>query len=370
MAHINGFWLIDAPASALNNQGTIPDREGDNAVGVKFIRTKQGTFPYVSAQAFRYWLRNTLTDDDDWQMSPVQREKKIAFTEGNPITWWDDDLFGYMRAPAKPLKSATKASKEITDEATTHSASPADTDLTRVSPLRIGTLVSIAPIILTEDFGVMTRQDADARAVLSGKETGPDPVPYKHQFYQATLKGLFDLDLYACGTFWRRWKTGYRNLDTARIAQAEKQALETVEDGAAYRLPREERIQRVRALLDGLSRLEGGAKQTLHYTPVGPSLVVCAVMRGGVSPFQHAVGADRAGQPVVKADVLIEGAQVWKDQLLSPIYLGWKRGYLDEARAAVEAALAEAGLEIVTGDPRVVFQRLSDDLAAHPEWMD
>ncbi len=365
MAHLNGVWLIDAPASALNNQGGIEGGRTDNVVGVKYIRTKQGAFPYVSAQAFRYWLRNTLTDDDNWKMSPIYREQKIAYTDSNPITWWDDDLLGYMRAASKK-----KDAKEARDADTFENATPTDTDLTRVSPLRIGTLVSIAPIILTEDFGVMARQDADAGDVLSGQHVAINPVPHEHQFYQATLKGLFDLDLYACGTFWRRWKTGYRNLDTARIAQAEKQELETVEDGAAYRLPREARVQRVRALLDGLSRLEGGAKQTLHYTPVGPSLVVCAVMRGGVSPFQHAVGADRAGQPVVKAEVLIEGAQVWNDQLLSPIYLGWKRGYLDESRAAVEAALAEAGLEIVTGDPRVVFQRLSNDLAAHPEWMD
>ncbi len=60
MAFVTGLILIDAPASALNNLGSIPGARTDNTVGVKSIRAKDGSYPYVSAQAFRYWWRTTL----------------------------------------------------------------------------------------------------------------------------------------------------------------------------------------------------------------------------------------------------------------------------------------------------------------------
>jgi CRISPR-associated protein Cst2 len=45
MSFITGLLLIDAPASALNNLGSIPGARTDNTVGVKVIRTKEGAYP-------------------------------------------------------------------------------------------------------------------------------------------------------------------------------------------------------------------------------------------------------------------------------------------------------------------------------------
>ena len=110
MAFVTGLILVDAPASALNNLGSIPGARTDNTVGVKVIRTKEGFYPYVSAQAFRYWWRTTLENADlGWKAAPIYRESKVAYTDGNPILYWDDDLFGYMRAPSKK-QSAKDAS--------------------------------------------------------------------------------------------------------------------------------------------------------------------------------------------------------------------------------------------------------------------
>src|SRR5438270_1695169 len=93
MAFVTGLLLIDAPASALNNLGSIPGERVDNTSGVKVIRTREGMFPYVSAQAFRYWLRTTAQARiEGWRAAPIYREEKIAYTDSNPINWWDDDL--------------------------------------------------------------------------------------------------------------------------------------------------------------------------------------------------------------------------------------------------------------------------------------
>ena len=86
MAFVTGLLLIDAPASALNNLGSIPGARTDNTVGVKVIKSKDGTYPYVSAQAFRYGLRTTLEGTNlGWQAAPIYREEKVAYTDANPI---------------------------------------------------------------------------------------------------------------------------------------------------------------------------------------------------------------------------------------------------------------------------------------------
>ncbi|MCI0616902.1 type I-B CRISPR-associated protein Cas7/Cst2/DevR, partial [bacterium] len=116
MSFISGLLLIDAPASALNNSGQpIPGAITDNSSATKFIKTKEGNFAYVSAQAFRFWLRTTLeANGNGWKSAPVYREEKVAYTDANPIRWWDDDLFGYMRAPSKKASAAKARESDIT----------------------------------------------------------------------------------------------------------------------------------------------------------------------------------------------------------------------------------------------------------------
>jgi CRISPR-associated protein Cst2 len=379
MSFVTGLLLIDAPASALNNLGQVPGEADQNIVGVKLIRTREGAFPYVSAQAFRYWLRTTLQDPDlGWQVAPIYREENIAYTAADPIEYWDDDLFGYMRSPA--TASAAKKTRQADPEY--QKLTPLETDskgqertVTRVSPFRVSTLVSIAPVTLTEDFGVMARQE---------KATGEEqyPIIHRHQFYRATLKGLFSLDLHACGTFWYRSKTGFRNLDSIRTQKAQQAGLidlanqEAGQKEMAYRLPLIERVRRISTLLKGLAHLEGGAKQALHYTDVAPALVVLAVTKGGNHIFGHIVGANSKRQPQVKIDALKEALTVFQGDLLSDVYVGWVRGYLDEERATFEQALDKGGVleefaaHIQVMHPRDAFLALAQDLQDHSHWLE
>ena len=362
MAFATGLMLIDAPASALNNLGSIPGARTDNTVGVKMIRTQQGAYPYVSAQSFRYWLRTTLeTHDLGWTRAPIYREEKVAYTDANPIEYWDDDLFGYMRAPSK--RASAKEKREA-DESRANETETTDT-VTRVSPFRVSTLVSIAPTRVVDDFGTMSRHDGD-------------PVPHEHQFYRATLKGLLSLDLHAAGTFSYRQKTGYRNLDDVRIELAKGQNLEHLENESAYRLSYESRVQRISTLLGGLAHLEGGAKQSLHYTDVSPALVIWAVTKGGNHIFGHVVGASQRGEPELKIDALTEALTVFKDDILSDIYVGWVKGYLDDERAKFSEALNEetdlaaCGAKITVSHPRDAFKGFVEDLqkSENANWLD
>src|SRR5215207_8998156 len=140
-----------------------------------------------------------------------------------------------MRAPSKRVEAVQAREGDESQKQFTE----VDGTITRVSPFKVSTLVSLGPVNLTEDFGVMSRHDGD-------------PVPHEHQFYRTTLKGLFGLDLRSAGTFWHRAKTGYRNLDANRKQQAEDQGLESFDNDRAFQLAREERIKRISTLFQGM----------------------------------------------------------------------------------------------------------------------
>jgi CRISPR-associated protein Cst2 len=369
VAFITGLILIDAPASALNNAGADEGARTENAVATKMIRAGGRAYPYVSAQGFRFWLRTTLQRENRaWRAAPIFREAKVAYTDGNPLAYWDDDLFGYMRAQSKRADAAQRRAADQSRAGETETRA----DITRVSPFRVSTLVSIAPVTPTSDFGTMSRHDGD-------------PVPHEHQFYRTVLKGLVSLDLRASGTFSYRNRTGYRNLDDVRRAAAESQELEHLAAEQSYRLPLDQRVERVRALLEGIGVLGGGAKQAIHYTDVTPAVVLAMVTRGGNNPFQYVIGADSAGHPRVQVDALTEMVQVWGDQILSPIYAGWVQGFHDVERTRLSETLASLGTGVTvtdgqppvllpeghfTGHPRAVLQQLSADLAERAtEWM-
>ena len=350
MAFVTGVFLLDAPASALNNLGSIPGEREDNTSGVKMIKTKEGSYPYVSAQSYRYWVRSTLEERvSEWKHAPLFKEEKIAYTDANPLLWWDDDLFGYMRAQSK--KESAKAKREA--DASRQGETETLETISRISPFRVSTLVSLAPVSVTSDFGTMTRHEGH-------------PVPFEHQFYRATLKGLFSLDLFSCGTFSYRNKSGYRNLDDVRIRQAE--TMEGIKHLAAeklFRLPIQERIARIQALFKGMALIEGGAKLSIHYTDVAPAFVLFAITTGGNHIFNHVIKTNSLGQPILNQAALHETLSINSDQLLSPLYIGWTRGYLDEERTKLEALLQdEASLlhrHVIIAHPRTTFEHLVED---------
>jgi CRISPR-associated protein Cst2 len=362
MTYVTGLFLIDANASALNNLGTIEGERFENSSGVKVIRAIDGPYPYVSAQAFRYWLRQTLQQGNfGWKAAPIYREEKVAYTAANPIEWWDDDLFGYMRAPSKRESAKAKREADTTREGDTETK---DT-ITRASPFRVSTLVSIAPLRPTSDFGVMSRHEGD-------------PVPHEHQFYRTTLKGLFSLNLKASGTFWYKDKSGFRNLDDVRIEIAKANSLDPLENEKAYRLPKDQRLKRITTLFEGMAHLEGGAKQSIHYTDVAPVVVILAATKGGNHIFGHVIGANSKGLPELNLEALKESMRVFKDEILSDIYIGWVKGYEDEERSRIEAfantaeARTETGQMIRLSHPREAFQAFIAELNK-PEndiWLD
>lgn len=357
MSHVTGIVVIDAPASALNNAGKDEEARTENAVAVKFIRAPEGRYPYVSAQALRYWIRTQLALDPKWTAAPVFRETKVAYTDAEPSKYAEDDLFGYMRAASKSTDSAKAAKRaEIAARST-----PVDAEVgevTRISPFRVGTLVATTPVRITSDFGTMARAEGD-------------PVPHEHQFYRAHLKGPIAIDLTCAGTFFDSKRVGYKNVDSKRIENARaKGATEaTVRGFQAWRLPLAERRSRVAKLVRALGRLEGGAKQTLHLTDTAPSVLVLAACRSGNQPFQRLFTEGDAGTTVFRPDVLEEAFRVFGDDLLSPVHIGWAKGFLDDERKKLEAFLAGEPEQDPARKGRLASERAGRIRLGHPREM-
>ncbi|MGH3973715.1 MAG: type I-B CRISPR-associated protein Cas7/Cst2/DevR, partial [Pseudonocardiaceae bacterium] len=157
MTYLVGKIALDILAGAPNN-----GRGENNVAMVKQMWINGKVHPYVSAQAFRRWLRDSLPADEP--RSGVTRsgtgKNQQAYTEGRPDRYLDDDLFGYMVAVSKA-------------------------NYQRDTVLATGTFVAVTPQRPTRDFGTMSR----------GFNAGENPVLHEHEHYSADLAGDVLLDL-------------------------------------------------------------------------------------------------------------------------------------------------------------------------------
>src|SRR5579863_9203637 len=174
MSYLAGKIVLAVTAGAPNNgQGS------GTTAPVKKASVRGRTYPYVSAQAFRRWLRETMivrgsVASPTTRVGKAEGKAQKATTDADPARYADDDLFGYMKATAKAGNEATTL---------------------RDSPFMVGTFLSVEPVRLTEDFGVMSRGISD-------------PVLHAHEFYTADLAAPFLLDLPRIGTFTLPDKSG------------------------------------------------------------------------------------------------------------------------------------------------------------------
>ena len=336
--HLIGLTLIDAPYSALNNAGTEASQATENIVTVKKLQKGRDTYPYVSGQAWRNWWRTSLEQEfDEWNSSPIEREKKIAFTAADPVTYDDDDVFGYMRA-----QSDTQDGKKV------------NLTVTRLSPLKCSPLISIAPHTPTNDFGVMARQEEG------------DPVPYEHQFYSCVLQGIFSLDLSAVGVFSDVNRTGYKNISTSYIETIRNAGGTQEGEKSPWVLPKKIRVQRCQQTLEALPILSGGAKLTSHLTDVTPKLIILSVLDGGNHPFMNLM-VERNEVGELSIDALRQVIEDYADRFCDSIYIGRRIGFMDELDGELLSLSDDVDLpcEIIYDSPNQVISMLSQNLETH-----
>ncbi|MEO6705576.1 MAG: type I-B CRISPR-associated protein Cas7/Cst2/DevR [Ginsengibacter sp.] len=325
-----GFILLDVDVVALNNAGKNSKSNFDNAVATKKVYKNGRAYTYVSGQAWRYWWREALQKNHGWELSPITREAKIAFTAADPIQYPDDDIFGYMKAAKDVIvdeegKPVLKNGKEQTENVT----------VTRVSPLKNSVIVSVGSTQPAENWSSMARQEGDS-------------VPYVKEEYSAIMKGMFSLDLEQAGTFSNYNKTGFKNLTEKLKEEALKNGATEIDDsyikdskGQAQklvRLPKEIRAKRIEETIKALKSISGGAMQTNNMSDVTPKFIVLATTKTGNHPFSHVASSEgmNGDKVYLNIDGIKEVLKDYKDQFEGEIFIGRRSGFLDEYSGALK----------------------------------
>lgn len=339
-----GFILLDVDVVALNNAGKSTTSNFDNAVATKKIYKNGRTYTYVSGQAWRYWWRETLKQNHGWNLSPITRESKIAFTEANPIVYADDDVFGYMKA-AKDIKRDENGNPILDKKGKEEKE---DVTVTRISPLKNSAIISVGSARTAENWSSMARQEGDS-------------VPYSKEEYSAIMKGMFSIDLFQVGTFATYNKTGFKNLTEKLREEAKNNNAIEINDpfvrtkaGEPQRLVQlaeDTRIQRITDTIAALKTISGGAMQTNNMADVTPKFIVLATTNSGNHPFSHIVKSDGIQNDKVSLNIegLREVLHDYADQFKETIFIGKRSGFMDEYNIELKALETEfPNVKVVT----------------------
>jgi hypothetical protein len=154
----------------------------------KYMRGRDGKeYPYVSSQCYKKYWRESLPGP----FSPITREKDAkgkeknqAYTDGNPVKYVDDDLFGYMIAGAAELEEQGDA------DAQTGIESPEDIEKSLFTTDNIAEAEALRKKLLdtTNPLSqfILNVTSAEARQTLQSSESPTDEIQ------QALVEALND----------------------------------------------------------------------------------------------------------------------------------------------------------------------------------
>ena len=335
MSHIVGTFLVSAQGAFLNGAGI--DKSGEDRTSVIPKQFSDGKYhvPYVSAQAWRRWLRDTLIEETGWKKSTLRAIKlsekgttsKIA-GELDPINYPEDDLFGYMRSEEGQGRSKKTEVDNETKEPQKRIKVKA---LIRASPFMSSILMSL------RKFGWKGKDDGFVHL-----EEGT-PVPYSTVFYNTNLQAIFGLDLTRTGVFRNvgdrielREELIKPGIESGRIKECENDVYELSDNKIAKK--------RAGELLHSLSVLRGGAKQAAFAADISPKVMIFAGLDCGNLIFNN-IFEDNPNQsssdgPIIKIETLKEIVSDYEDRLVTPVYIGIRSGYLNPVNEDAIHALA------------------------------
>lgn len=306
LKNITGALLIDATAAFLNGAG-LGTGEDKNKVIPKTFREKVNNrieeVPYVSAQSWRRWLRDTTNEENNWNPSELrsigksegkESTNKIS-TELNPVDFPEDDLFGYMKSGGKGEES-----------------------IQRTSPFKTSILKGIR--------NMRTLNNDEAFVHL--KEG--TPLPYSTRFYSTHLEGFFNLEYYRLGVYDNLGSHQELSEELVELHQDKFQISDLYGNKfKRYELKNAGNIRNKNAsgLLKGLAFLRGGAKQSAFGSDVSPKVLILAGMESA-NPVFNNIFIGTGEKPALNLDVIKQIASDYSSKLATPIYIGIRAGYL------------------------------------------
>lgn len=231
---LNIAYIFKTSVGSINGSWT----EG-NVTTVKKITLPDGNaIPYVSGQSIKYQIRKGWKEaglgDLLSDVRTAEKSKGVNFTEGDPETFLDDDLLGYMIASKGENRR-------------------------RTAPVRVSPAIGIFPFRGDRDLGTKSKEE-------TGGDMGAGGNMFETEIYYNYFKVNFMLELDRIGKF--------MNSELAEGGKNKKTALEL-----------KDRRTRVKHFLNALAGIWGGGKQTRLLTDVSPKFIAVTFQTSKVPIF-------------------------------------------------------------------------------------
>lgn len=303
--------------------------------------------PYISGQALRRYLRDTLQEllsesDENEKMSPIlttKDSKAPVVTEGNPKEYIDDDLFGFMRA----IKGETKL---------------------RESPLRISPAFGIFPYTGDRDLGTKSAlkpinemvKDEDKLEALAKSLN----VKLENRKIEEVKKDI--LDRAHRGSMFETEITNniFRTtllLELDRIGKWK--SYEIVGETSEGEIQFENRRRRASLLLKALKYLWGGGRRTRLLMDITPRFLIYARMTKKVPIFLNTLDVEfEDGKYKLNLDTLDEIIGDYKSDI-QKLIIGIRQNFPDNEEE-IKGWVGKIGAEVISVGKAI--DKMQDDV--------
>jgi CRISPR-associated protein Cst2 len=273
--------------------GSINGGESEgNIITAKKVTLPDGrSLPYLSGQCIRRMLKERLAEMGE-VLSPInapeeqekesrKRAKSPDFTSGDPATYIDDDLLGYLQAEKKEVRR-------------------------RTAPVRASAAVGLFPYAGDRDYGTRSKESSREEVTEEGGSKLTGNI-FETEIYYNIFRATVLVELDRVGVF-QPWELGkLQNLEGTRN--------ET------------ERRRRVRVLVEAILNLWGGGKQSRLLTDLGPKLLVYTRQSRKNPILLEALMMDERQQ--LQIQPLVEALGDYR-QYLDKVIVGVRTGFLND----------------------------------------
>jgi CRISPR-associated protein Cst2 len=353
LTHVVGTFLIQAEGAFLNGAG-LGAGEDRNVTIPKTFTDFRDHVPYVSAQAWKRWLRNTFQEEnpDEPAAELVQTgtsakgtTSKIG-TEMDPIKFPEDDIFGYMRA--EKGQGRTAADDDEDDDGDSDAAE-GEAAVKEKGKEKVAAVMRPAPFAASILVSLRKSgwEGLDEGFVHLKEGT---PLPYSTRFYNTQLQGVFGLNYSRLGVF--RNEGDRIELDRPLVDKYLKEGkIQKDPERDLYGTTNNPRKARATKILKALAVLRGGAKLAAFAVDVAPKVIILAGLTCGNLIFNDLFEDTKEG-PKLKLDTLKEVIADYKNRIVPPVFVGIRTGYL---HTDSESDLRTWAKENETATPKVVL---------------
>jgi len=359
--YIAGNFCIQADAAFINGAGIETASEDRNVTVPKTMWKNGKKIPYVSSQAWKRYLRETMISETNWPQSQLRaigwnskgNTSKIAGML-NPVDFREDDIFGYMFAKGK---SAQELPKDATDEQKAIGESLPTVQIKRTSTFLASLLYAV------QDFHTLNQDEAFVHL----KEG--TPIPYTTEFYNADLQAIFGIDYERLGVFDNKNETDFE-LDPKLANESVKNKKITIvgtpdaKGNNIYQKAnlKEYKKETVSELLKALAVLRGGAKATQFGTDISPKALVLAGLNSK-NPFLNNIFFAEKDGIILDLKTLEELVKDYAERIETKVYIGIRSGYFKNEQDILKLNKKKIGqVELVVGTPIEVVEQFIGEL--------